>query len=145
MQLFTAKLLKYKDFINIITIALLLLLPITAGKLTLFLFMILLLYILQFTIYLNADFSTLCGYIAQLLVSFVYIGMSIIILLQSLYLIKRRLGIKVDISCSVLMSIAGLYSLYTTIKDPTTFTWSLVILFFIFLTFRWILHFKKGD
>lgn len=144
MQHFTDELRSYKDLINIITVVLLLLLPITSGNFILFFSTILLLHILQFTAYLNADFSTLCSYIAQTLVAIVYIAMSAILILQSLYIIKSRLSTKVDISCSVLMSIVGIYSLYTTIMNPSTFTWSLVISFFIVLAFRWTLHFKAS-
>jgi hypothetical protein len=137
------KLAKYKDFINIITVILLLILPITTGKLTLFFFMILFLNLYLFKIYLSSDFSTLWVYGLQAIVSLGYILMSILIILHSLYIIKRRLSNKANSCFSVCMSVVGLYSLYLTIKEPSIFTGSLVVLFLIFLTFRWILHFKK--
>lgn len=144
MRFLTDKLVNYRNFISVITVFLLLSLPITTGKLTLFFFVILLLNMYQFKIHLGSDFSIMGVYAVQAVVSIGYIAISILIVLHSLHIIKRNLANKVDISFSICMSVVGFYSLYLTIRNPSIFTGILVVLFFVFLTSRWVLHFTKS-
>lgn len=138
MNYFINKLARYKDFINIMTVLLLLVLPITSGKFVLFLFMLILLTLYEFMLYLfNLDFAAMWTELPMTLIAVAYIVMSITIVAQSLYLIKRRMAPKWELACTILMTIAGIYSLYSNIQKPNVSTLGLLVLFFIFLSFRW--------
>jgi cation transport ATPase len=138
------KLIKYREFINIITIILLLLLPLPNGKFTLVFFMAIFLALYQFAICLNQfEFSTMWIIIVQALLGIIYIVISVTVVLNSLYIIKGKLSAKMDMIFSIFILIAGLYSLYAILKYPSMFSFGWGTLFFIFNTLRWILQLKK--
>ncbi|KKO92857.1 hypothetical protein AAW12_02690 [Sphingobacterium sp. Ag1] len=134
------KLVKYRAFINIITILLLLLLPLTGEKLTLLFFMVLFLALFQFFTCLNyVDFINMWDLVVQALLAVIYILICTTVLLRSLYIIKRRLGTTLDRIFSIVIGMAGLYSLHAVLQYPDMFSFAWLALFFIFNIMRWML------
>ena len=134
------KLVKYKAFINVITILLLLLLPLPGEKLTLLFFMVLFLALFQFFTCLNyVNFISMWDLMIQALLALIYILICAKVVLHSLHIMKRRLGTTLDRIFSIVIWIAGLYSLHAVLQYPDVFSFAWLSLFFLFNTLRWML------
>lgn len=139
------KLIQYRGLINIITIILLLLLPLPYEKVTLLFFMLLFIALFQLVFCIDPNnFSSIWPLAFTALLAVFYIIISVYVVLNSFYIIKRRLSLKMDIIFSIFISIAGLYSLDATINHPDTFSVVMVTLFFVFNTLRCFLQFRKS-
>jgi hypothetical protein len=90
------------------------------------------------------DFSTIWSLAFTALLAVIYIIISVKVVLNSFYIFKKRLSIKMDIIFSIFIAIAGLYSLHATIKHPNTFSVVMLTLFFIFNTLRCLPQFRKS-
>lgn len=146
MEYLLEKLIKYRGLINIITILLMLLLPIPNEKFILFFFMVLFIVLFQLITCLNSfDSSFVWNLLVPALLAVIYIVISVSVVCRSLYIIKRRLGVKMDITYSIFISLAGFYSLYCTVGLPSRFSIGMLTLFFIFNVLRCIPHLKKLD
>lgn len=144
MHYLNEKLIKYRDFINIITILLLLLLPLPNGKFTLFFFMAILICLYQFPMYLNDfDFFIMWDMVLYAILAVIYIIISVKIVLHSLHIIKKSLSDEMEITFSIFISLASLYSLHAIIKHPNMSSVIMFTLFFIFHMLRWVTQFKK--
>jgi len=144
MHYLNEKLIKYRDFINIITILLLLLLPLPNGKFTLLFFMAILIFLYQFPICLNDfDFFIMWDTVLYAILAVIYIILSVKIVLHSLHIIKKSLSDEMEITFSIFISLAGLYSLHAIIKHPNMSSVIMFTLFLIFHVLRWVTQFKK--